>query len=83
MRLLLPPGRGRGEGRRLFYTGDIRADGRKPGTFLELLRESPANVDVRITKGKNIRQAADGTERVISEATWRKAASRLLWRLLG
>lgn len=55
------------EGRRLFYSGDIRAHGRKPGTFLELLREPPANVDVLILEGTNIRPAADGTERMISE----------------
>ncbi len=55
------------EGRRLFYSGDIRAHGRKPGTFQELLRDPPAKVDVLVLEGTNIRPGVDGTERVVSE----------------
>jgi ribonuclease J len=42
-------------GRRLFYTGDIRGHGRKRGIFEELLRKPPADVDVLLMEGTNIR----------------------------
>jgi ribonuclease J len=38
-------------GRRLFYTGDYRAHGRKSGLFSRLLREHPRGVDVLLTEG--------------------------------
>lgn len=42
------------DGRRLFYTGDIRGHGRKAGIFQELLRKPPADVDVLLMEGTNI-----------------------------
>jgi ribonuclease J len=44
-----------GDGRRLFYTGDIRGHGRKAGIFEQLLREPPREVDVLLTEGTNVR----------------------------
>ena len=43
------------EGRRLFYTGDIRGHGRKADLFEELLRDPPQRVDVLLMEGTNIR----------------------------
>lgn len=53
-------------GRRLFYTGDFRAHGRKRGVFERLLREPP-NVDVLLMEGTNIREGADFEARGPSE----------------
>ena len=39
------------DGRRLFYTGDFRAHGRKAELFKRLLREPPAAVDVLLIEG--------------------------------
>jgi ribonuclease J len=41
-------------GRRLFYTGDLRAHGRKPGTFARLLEDPPEDVDVLLLEGTRI-----------------------------
>lgn len=43
------------DGRRLFYTGDIRGHGRKSALFDELLRKPPEGVDVLLMEGTNIR----------------------------
>jgi ribonuclease J len=48
------------DGRRLFYTGDIRGHGRKTGIFEELLRKPPDDVNVLLMEGTNIR--ADDAE---------------------
>jgi len=50
------------DGRRLFYTGDIRAHGRKARLFEELLRKPPAAVDALLMEGTNIREGASGEE---------------------
>jgi ribonuclease J len=42
------------DGRRLFYSGDLRAHGRKPGTFRSLLEEPPDDVDVLLLEGTTI-----------------------------
>ncbi|MBI5500484.1 MAG: MBL fold metallo-hydrolase [Deltaproteobacteria bacterium] len=55
------------EEQRLLYSGDLRAHGRKPGTFHELLHDPPANVDVLIIEGTNIRPGVDGTEHAVTE----------------
>jgi len=55
------------EGRRLFYTGDIRAHGRKAGLFDELLRRPPESIDVLLMEGTHIREDSDGSERGPSE----------------
>jgi ribonuclease J len=42
------------EGRRLLYSGDLRAHGRKPGTFERLVREPPEDVDVFLMEGTRL-----------------------------
>ena len=46
------------DGRRLFYTGDIRAHGRKRAMFEQLIRSPPTGIDVLLMEGTNIRDAA-------------------------
>jgi ribonuclease J len=41
-------------GRRLFYTGDLRAHGRKPGAFSLLLEAPPKGVDALLLEGTRI-----------------------------
>lgn len=55
------------DGRRLFYTGDFRAHGRKRGVFESLLRDPP-EVDVLLMEGTNIRGGVDVDTRGASEA---------------
>jgi ribonuclease J len=55
------------DGRRLFYSGDLRAHGRKAGIFEELLRKPPENLDVLLLEGTHIRENSDGSERGPSE----------------
>lgn len=45
------------DGSRLFYTGDLRAHGRKPGTFARLLDRPPADVDVLLLEGTSVGRA--------------------------
>ncbi len=54
-------------GRRVFYTGDIRAHGRKRALFDELLDDPPRDIDVLLMEGTHVRADADGTERGPSE----------------
>ena len=56
------------DGRRLFYTGDIRAHGRKKGLFEELLRLPPESLDVLLMEGTHVRKDSDGTERGPTES---------------
>jgi ribonuclease J len=42
-------------GRRLFYSADLQAHGRKAGIFEELLRKPPGNIDVLLMEGTNLR----------------------------
>lgn len=44
-------------GRRLVYSGDVRAHGRKAALFGRLLREPPGDIDVLLLEGTNIRDA--------------------------
>lgn len=41
-------------GRRLFYTGDLRAHGRKTGTFTRLVDRAPSNVDALLLEGTTV-----------------------------
>ena len=43
------------DGQRLFYTGDLRAHGRKAALFEQLLRDPPASVDVLLMEGTHAR----------------------------
>ncbi|MEK6251315.1 MAG: MBL fold metallo-hydrolase [Actinomycetota bacterium] len=44
-------------GRRLLYSGDLRAHGRKPETFERLVREPPEDVDVLLMEGTRLSRA--------------------------
>ena len=57
------------DGRRLFYTGDIRGHGRKAGIFEQLLRTPPHDVHVLLTEGTNVRPDEDieGAESTTTE----------------
>ncbi len=48
-----------GEGRHLFYTGDIRGHGRKASLFDRLLGDPPRPVDVMLCEGTHLRPADD------------------------
>jgi ribonuclease J len=48
------------DGKRLFYSGDLRAHGRKGALFEKLLREPPENVDVLLMEGTTL--GRPGTE---------------------
>jgi ribonuclease J len=45
------------DGKRLFYTGDIRASGRKAKLFHQLLADPPREVDVLLMEGTHVRAA--------------------------
>jgi ribonuclease J len=49
------------DGRRLFYTGDIRGHGRKAGIFEQLLRKPPEAIDVLLAEGTNVRPDEDAS----------------------
>ncbi len=51
------------DGRRLFYTGDIRGHGRKAALFDQLLRYPPRNIDVLLLEGTHV--SADGPLRTV------------------
>lgn len=42
------------DGKRLFYSGDLRAHGRKAGLFEQLVRQPPERVDVLLMEGTTI-----------------------------
>ena len=50
------------DGRRLFYTGDIRGHGRKRSIFEQLLRKPPGDVHVLLMEGTNVREGNDDLE---------------------
>ena len=56
------------EGRRLFYSGDLRAHGRKPGTFRRLLENPPRDIDVLLLEGTRVTDAGDDGRSTLSEA---------------
>lgn len=43
------------DGRRVFYTGDIRGHGRKRALFDRLVRDAPSSVDVLLMEGTHVR----------------------------
>ena len=55
------------DGRRLFYSGDIRSHGRKKSVFEELISNPPEEIDVLLMEGTNIREDSLGTERGLTE----------------
>jgi len=54
-------------GRRLYYSGDFRAHGRKKAIFHQFLRNPPEGVHVLLLEGTHIRDEANGTEQGPSE----------------
>lgn len=46
------------DGQRLFYTGDLRAHGRKAALFERLVADPPHDVDVLLTEGTHVRADA-------------------------
>ena len=55
------------DGRRLFYSGDLRAHGRKPGTFRRLLEDPPRDVDVLLLEGTRVTDTGDDGRSTLSE----------------
>jgi ribonuclease J len=55
------------DGRRLFYTGDLRAHGRKPGTFQRLLDNPPRGIDVLLMEGTRLGRGSPNGEEPTSE----------------
>jgi ribonuclease J len=47
------------DGRRIFYTGDLRAHGRKAALFEQLIRDPPRSVEAMLMEGTHVR--ADAT----------------------
>ncbi|ODS29921.1 MAG: beta-lactamase domain protein [Candidatus Scalindua rubra] len=43
-----------GDGKRIYYTGDFRAHGRKEGIFHQFVNDPPANIDCLLMEGTNI-----------------------------
>jgi len=55
------------EGRRLFYTGDIRGHGRKAALFENLIHHPPLPIEVLLCEGTHIRRAGQTDESPHSE----------------
>jgi ribonuclease J len=56
------------DGKRLFYSADFQGHGRKSAIFQEMLRKPPADVDVMLMEGTNVRGEHEPTpERTESE----------------
>jgi len=55
------------DGRRLFYSGDLRAHGRKAGIFEALVSQPPPDVDVLLLEGTHIRATPTGDAACASE----------------
>jgi ribonuclease J len=56
-------------GHRLFYTGDIRAHGRKAALFERLLADPPRGIDVLLMEGTNVRPVGDELEKPVASET--------------
>lgn len=72
-------------GRRLFYSADLQAHGRKARLFDEFLKAPPANVDVLLMEGTNLRPdvepASGKTEREVERemvTTFKETAGMVL-----
>jgi len=55
------------EGRRLFYSGDLRAHGRKLGSFRRLLEDPPRNVDALLLEGTRVTATGEDGRSTLSE----------------
>ena len=72
-----------GGGRQLFYTGDLRAHGRKARLFEELVHEPPPGVDVLLMEGTHIRGDAEPPERGLTETDVEDACTETFRRTAG
>lgn len=64
------------EGQRLLYTGDLRAHGRKAGTFERMVNEPPAKVDTLLLEGTRVSQGEkDGRSTMTEEDVEHEVAS--------
>lgn len=61
------------DGRRLFYSGDLRSHGRKPGAFRRLLADPPKDVDVLLLEGTRVGPADDREQLTETEVEHRVA----------
>lgn len=71
------------DGRRLFYTGDLRAHGRKPGTFQRLLERPPEGIDVLLLEGTRLGRERPGEEEPASEVDVEQRCVELFRRTEG
>jgi ribonuclease J len=69
------------DGRRLLYSGDLRAHGRKPGAFRSLIAEPPKDVDALLLEGTTI--SRDEAGQTISEAEVETRLRREIRRTTG
>ena len=56
------------DGRRLFYSGDLRAHGRKSKLFELMLKRPPRNIDVMLMEGSSLGRLNDREQFPIEEA---------------
>jgi ribonuclease J len=66
------------DGAKLFYSGDIRAHGRKAAIFEQLMRDPPTEVDVLLMEGTNIRPGATTGEPQMSETDVERAMANTM-----
>lgn len=61
------------DGKRLYYTGDLRGHGRKSAMFEELLANPPAHIQVLLMEGTHVHASSAGGERGPSETDVERA----------
>lgn len=71
------------DGRRLFYTGDLRAHGRKAGLFARLLREPPAPIHALMMEGTRVGREAGAAASGPSERDVERACADAFRRADG
>lgn len=71
------------EGRRLFYTGDLRAHGRKGALFERLVEQPPTDIDVLLMEGTHVREGATSETKLPSESDVEEACVELFRSTAG
>lgn len=69
-------------GKRLFYSGDLRAHGRKAGLFEKLVREAPPSVDALLLEGSTVGRL-DAEQRFPTESNLEDALAALAGQTTG
>ena len=72
-----------GDGRRMFYTGDISGHGRKHGIYYELIRRPPEEIDVLLMEGTNIRPGGEDVPEQPSETDIEAACAEIFRSTTG